>query len=275
MPSRIEKTFKELKSQGRSAFIPYVTAGDPDINLSQKILNSLPRGGADIIEVGMPFSDPMADGPAIQQAGIRALGNGQNMKKTFSMVKNFRSQNNHTPIILMGYYNPILQFGNEDFLSECSASGVDGLIVVDLPIEHSQELCKPAQESGIDFINFITPTTSPERLKNILDVSTGFLYYVSIAGITGTKTPDIKILENMIKKIKTYTNLPVGVGFGIKDAEQVKSISKFSDAIVIGSSIVNKIKDLKIQNLTDDELIESLVKFLLNLSSGLQRRNQF
>ena len=275
MSSRIEKTFKEIKAQGRSAFIPYVTAGDPDINLSQKILNSLPRGGADIIEVGMPFSDPMADGPAIQQAGIRALGNGQNMKKTFSMVKNFRSQNNHTPIILMGYYNPILQFGNEDFLSECSASGVDGLIVVDLPIEHSQELCKPAQKSGVDFINFITPTTSPERLKNILDVSTGFLYYVSIAGITGTKTPDIKILENMIKKIKTYTNLPVGVGFGIKDAEQVKSISKFSDAIVIGSSIVNKIKDLKIQNLTDDELIESLVKFLLNLSSGLQRRNQF
>ena len=274
MPSRIEKTFKEIKAQGRSAFIPYVTAGDPDINLSQKILNSLPRGGADIIEVGMPFSDPMADGPAIQQAGIRALGNGQNMKKTFSMVKNFRSQNNHTPIILMGYYNPILQFGNEDFLSECSASGVDGLIVVDLPIEHSQELCKPAQKSGVDFINFITPTTSPERLKNILDVSTGFLYYVSIAGITGTKAPDIKILENMIRKIKTYTNLPVGVGFGIKDAEQVKSISKFSDAIVIGSSIVNKIRDLKIQNLTDDELIESLVNFLLNLSNGIQRRTQ-
>ena len=275
MPSRIEKTFKELKVQGRSAFIPYITAGDPDINLSQKILNSLPSGGADIIEVGMPFSDPMADGPAIQQAGIRALGNGQNMKKTFSMVKNFRLQNNYTPLILMGYYNPILQFGNENFLSECSKSGVDGLIVVDLPIEHSQELCKPAQKSGVDFINFITPTTSPERLKNILDVSTGFLYYVSIAGITGTKAPDIKILENMIRKIKTYTNLPVGVGFGIKDAEQVKSISKFSDAIVIGSSIVNKIKDLKIQNLTDDELIESLVKFLLNLSSGLQRRNQF
>jgi tryptophan synthase alpha chain len=275
MPSRIEKTFKELKVQGRSAFIPYVTAGDPDINLSQKILNSLPSGGADIIEVGMPFSDPMADGPAIQQAGIRALGNGQNMKKTFSMVKNFRLQNNYTPLILMGYYNPILQFGNENFLSECSTSGVDGLIVVDLPIEHSQELCKPAQEAGIDFINFITPTTSPERLKNILDVSTGFLYYVSIAGITGTKTPDIKILENMIKKIKTYTNLPVGVGFGIKDAEQVKNISKFSDAIVIGSSIVNKIKDLKIQNLRDDELIESLVYFLLNLSNGLQGRTQF
>jgi tryptophan synthase alpha chain len=160
MPSRIKKTFDDLKIKGKSAFIPYITAGDPDINLSQKILDSLPEGGADIIEIGMPFSDPMADGPAIQQSSLRALGNGQDMKKTISMVKKFRTQNDHTPIILMGYYNPILQFGTQNFLHQCDLIGVDGLIVVDLPIEHDEELSRPAKEIGIDFINLVTPTTS-------------------------------------------------------------------------------------------------------------------
>lgn len=269
MSSRIEQTFKELKLKGKSAFIPYITAGDPDIGLSQKILNALPRGGADIIEIGMPFSDPMADGPAIQQSSLRALSNGQDMKRTLSMVKEFRIQNDHTPIILMGYYNPILQFGTENFLKECTLMEIDGLIVVDLPIEHGQELSIPAKKAGIDFINFITPTTSSERLQSIIKVSSGFLYYVSIAGITGTKAPEVKELEDMVNKIKKYTDIPIGVGFGIKDSDQVKNISKFSDAVVIGSAIVNQIKDLKKQNLNDDDIVESLINFILNLSSGL------
>lgn len=269
MSSLIEKTFKDLKISGKSAFIPYITAGDPDINLSQKILNALPEGGADIIEIGMPFSDPMADGPAIQQSSLRALDNGQDMKKTFSMIKNFRIQNDYTPIILMGYYNPIFQFGVKNFLQQCDLIGVDGLIIVDLPIEHDEELSLPAKEMGIDFINLITPTTSPERLKNILKVSSGFLYYVSIAGITGTKAPDIKKLKNMIDKIKTYTDMPIGVGFGIKDSEQVKNISQFSDAVVVGSAIVQKINNLREENFKDDDLVASLISYLLDLSSGL------
>jgi len=269
MPSRIKKTFDDLRIKGKSAFIPYITAGDQDINLSQKILDSLPEGGADIIEIGMPFSDPMADGPAIQQSSLRALGNGQDMKKTISMVKKFRTQNDHTPIILMGYYNPILQFGTQNFLQQCDLIGVDGLIVVDLPIEHDEELSRPAKEMGIDFINLVTPTTSPERLKNILEVSSGFLYYVSIAGITGTKAPDIKNLQNIINKIKTYTDIPIGVGFGIKDSGQVKNISQFSDAVVVGSAIVQKINNLKEQNLNDQDLVSSLTNYLLDLSSGL------
>ena len=269
MSSRIKKTFKELNLKGKSAFIPYITAGDPDIDLSQKILDSLPKGGADIIEIGMPFSDPMADGPAIQKSSLRALDNGQDMNKTLSMVEKFRTHDDCTPIVLMGYYNPILQFGIKKFLSKCSSIGIDGLIVVDLPIEHDQELSRPAKQAGIDFINFITPTTSSERLKNIIKVSSGFLYYVSIAGITGTKAPDISELEVMVNKIKGYTDIPIAVGFGIKDSNQVKNISKFSDAVVVGSAIVNKINDLKKKNLTDDDLVDYIINFLLDLSDGL------
>ena len=270
MPSRISKVFKNLRLNKRSAFIPYITAGDPDIELSQMILESLPLGGADIIEIGMPFSDPMADGPSIQESSLRSLNNGHDMNKTFMMIERFRIKDKETPIVLMGYFNPVLQFGIKSFINRCEEVGVDGLIVVDLPIEHSDEICIPAQKSGIDFINFITPTTNKERLKQILNLSTGFLYFVSIAGITGTKVPDNKIIEELIKTVKQNTNLPIGVGFGIKSPSQVEEISNFSDAIVVGSAIVNKIDSLKIKNFDNDLIVKNMIDFLLELSNPLK-----
>ena len=270
MSSRISKVFKNLRLNKRSAFIPYITAGDPDIELSQMILESLPLGGADIIEIGMPFSDPMADGPSIQESSLRSLNNGHDMNKTLMMIERFRIKDKETPIVLMGYFNPILQFGVKSFINRCKEVGVDGLIVVDLPIEHSDEICIPAQKSGIDFINFITPTTNKERLKQILNVSSGFLYFVSIAGITGTKAPDNKIIEELIKNIKQDTDLPIGVGFGIKSSSQVEEISNFSDAIVVGSAIVNEIDSLKIKNFDNDLIVKNMIDFLLELSNPLK-----
>ena len=270
MSSRISKVFKNLRLNKRSAFIPYITAGDPDIELSQMILESLPLGGADIIEIGMPFSDPMADGPSIQESSLRSLNNGHDMNKTLMMIERFRIKDKETPIVLMGYFNPILQFGVKSFINRCEEVGVDGLIVVDLPIEHSDEICIPAQKSGIDFINFITPTTNKERLKQILNLSTGFLYFVSIAGITGTKVPDNKIIEELIKTVKQNTNLPIGVGFGIKSPSQVEEISNFSDAIVVGSAIVNEIDSLKIKNFDNDLIVKNMIDFLLELSNPLK-----
>ena len=270
MSSRISKVFKNLRLNKRSAFIPYITAGDPDIELSQMILESLPLGGADIIEIGMPFSDPMADGPSIQESSLRSLNNGHDMNKTLMMIERFRIRDKETPIVLMGYFNPILQFGIKSFINRCEEVGVDGLIVVDLPIEHSDEICIPAQKSGIDFINFITPTTNKERLKQILNVSSGFLYFVSIAGITGTKAPDNKIIEELIKNVKKDTDLPIGVGFGIKSSSQVEEISNFSDAIVVGSAIVNEIDSLKIKNFDNDLIVKNMIDFLLELSNPLK-----
>ena len=270
MSSRISKVFKNLRLKKRSAFIPYITAGDPDIELSQMILESLPLGGADIIEIGMPFSDPMADGPSIQESSLRSLNNGHDMNKTLMMIERFRIRDKETPIVLMGYFNPILQFGVKSFINRCEEVGVDGLIVVDLPIEHSDEICIPAQKSGIDFINFITPTTNKERLKQILNVSSGFLYFVSIAGITGTKAPDNKIIEKLIKNVKQSTDLPIGVGFGIKSSSQVEEISNFSDAIVVGSAIVNEIDSLKIKNFDNDLIVKNMIDFLLELSNPLK-----
>jgi len=270
MSSRISKVFENLRLNKRSAFIPYITAGDPDIELSQMILESLPLGGADIIEIGMPFSDPMADGPSIQESSLRSLNNGHDMNKTLIMIERFRIKDKETPIVLMGYFNPILQFGIKSFINRCEEVGVDGLIVVDLPIEHSDEICIPAQKSGIDFINFITPTTNKERLKQILNVSSGFLYFVSIAGITGTKAPDNKIIEELIKNVKQDTDLPIGVGFGIKSSSQVEEISNFSDAIVVGSAIVNEIDSLKIKNFDNDLIVKNMIDFLLELSNPLK-----
>jgi len=270
MSSRISKVFKNLRLKKRSAFIPYITAGDPDIELSQMILESLPLGGADIIEIGMPFSDPMADGPSIQESSLRSLNNGHDMNKTLMMIERFRIRDKETPIVLMGYFNPILQFGVKSFINRCKEVGVDGLIVVDLPIEHSDEICIPAQKSEIDFINFITPTTNKERLKQILNVSSGFLYFVSIAGITGTKAPDNKIIEKLIKNVKQSTDLPIGVGFGIKSSSQVEEISNFSDAIVVGSAIVNEIDSLKIKNFDNDLIVKNMIDFLLELSNPLK-----
>ena len=192
------------------------------------------------------------------------------LNKTLMMIERFRIKDKETPIVLMGYFNPILQFGIKSFINRCEEVGVDGLIVVDLPIEHSDEICIPAQKSGIDFINFITPTTNKERLKQILNVSSGFLYFVSIAGITGTKAPDNKIIEELIKNVKQNTDLPIGVGFGIKSSSQVEEISNFSDAIVVGSAIVNEIDSLKIKNFDNDLIVKNMIDFLLELSNPLK-----
>ena len=270
MTSRIKEKFKFLKKNNRKALVCFLTAGDPNTKISAEVLSLLPKSGADLIEIGIPFSDPMADGPTIQRSSLRAIKSGINLKKILEIVRGFRKSDSTTPIILMGYFNPIFQFGVKSFINKCVEVGVDGLIVVDLPIEHSDEICVPARKSGIDFINFITPTTNKERLKQILKVSSGFLYFVSIAGITGTKAPDNKIIEELIKNVKQNTDLPIGVGFGIKSSSQVEEISNFSDAIVVGSAIVNEIDSLKIKNFDNDLIVKNMIDFLLELSNPLK-----
>ena len=240
---RIEAKFKELKNNNRKGLITFITAGDPNYETSLEILKKLPGAGADIIEIGMPFTDPMADGLGIQASYLRALEGGQTLKKTIQLVKNFREFNSNTPIVLMGYYNPIYKYGVESFIKDIKEIGVDGLIVVDLPPEADTELCIPANENNIDFIRLATPTSSKERLPKIVDNASGFLYYVSVAGITGSKAPEIFSIEKKIKIIRNFTNLPIAVGFGIKTPEQAFNISKIADAVVVGSAIIDKIKE--------------------------------
>jgi tryptophan synthase alpha chain len=239
--TRIDKRFAELAEAGRPALVTFVTAGDPDYATSLEILKGLPAAGADVIELGMPFSDPMAEGPPIQRASERALKAGQTMVKTLEMVRAFRRDDDATPLVLMGYYNPIYSYGNERFLDDAKAAGVDGLIVVDLPPEADDELCLPAVERGINFIRLATPTTDDRRLPRVLTNTSGFVYYVSILGITGTASPDTAKVVQAVERIKRHTHLPVAVGFGVKTAEQVAAIGRASDGVVIGSAIVNAI----------------------------------
>ena len=241
MATRILRTFDELKSNSQTGLITYLTAGFPNQDLCLDIINELSKSGSDLIEIGMPFSDPMAEGPIIQQSSKIALDNGHTMELTFDLIKKFRSKNSQTPIILMGYYNPIYQYGNESFVKRCLDYGVDGLIVVDLPPEHDSELCDLTIDIDLDFIRLATPTTDKKRLNIVLNKSSGFLYYVSIMGITGTKEPNLDILKEQIIKLKKETDIPIGVGFGIKRPDQAKMISEFSDAIVVGSSLIEKI----------------------------------
>ena len=240
--TRIEQRFAALKKEGRPAFVTFVTAGDPDLDTSLQIIKSLPEVGADIIEIGMPFSDPMADGPAIQLAGQRALKGGHNSQRTMDMVREFRKDDDETPIVLMGYYNPIYIYGNEKFLSDAKEAGVDGLIIVDLPPEADDELCIPAIRHGLNFIRLAAPTTDEKRLPVVLNNTSGFVYYVSITGITGTATPDPEIVADAIRHIKAKTELPVVVGFGVKTAEHVKAFGRVSDGVVVGSAIVSSIQ---------------------------------
>ncbi len=241
--TRIDRKFAHLKQQGRAAFVAFLTAGDPDLETSASILHGLPEAGADIIELGMPFSDPMADGPAVQHSSQRALNAGQTMAKTLDMVRRFRENDEETPIILMGYYNPIYVYPVDRFLSDAKEAGVDGLIIVDLPPETDSELCLPAREEGINFIRLATPTTDEKRLPSVLKNASGFLYYVSIAGVTGTAKPDPGKVHKAIERIKESTDLPVAVGFGIKSREQVTEFAKGADGVVVGSAIVNAIAD--------------------------------
>jgi len=242
-PSRIDRRFAGLKAEGRPALVTFITAGDPDAETSLAILKALPEAGADVIELGMPFSDPMAEGPPIQLASQRALAAGQTMKKTLAMVRAFREGDADTPIVLMGYYNPIYSYGNARFLDDAREAGVDGLIVVDLPPEADDELCLPALARGLNFIRLATPTTDDRRLPAVLANTSGFVYYVSITGITGTAAADPGRVATAVQRIKRHTILPVAVGFGVKTAEQARAIGANADGVVVGSALVNAVRD--------------------------------
>jgi tryptophan synthase alpha chain len=239
MSTRIDKRFAALKKEGRAALVTFIMAGDPEYDTSLAIAKALPKAGADIIELGMPFTDPMADGPAIQAAGLRALKAGQRMTRTLSLVRDFRKDDDQTPIILMGYYNPIYIYGNERFLADAKAAGVDGLIIVDLPPEEDDELCLPALKAGLNFIRLATPTTDDKRLPKVLTNTSGFVYYVSVTGVTGTAAPDTSKVTGAVARIKRHTRLPVAVGFGVKTAEQARAIAEGADGVVVGSALVD------------------------------------
>ncbi len=239
--TRIETTFKILKKNNKKAFISFVMAGDPNFERSLEIINGLPAAGVDLIEIGIPFTDPMADGPSIQLAGQRAIASGTTLKVVLNLVKEFRKSNQHTPIILMGYFNPILSMGIEEFLSNCQMAGVDGLIVVDLPPEEDQELCIPTIRAGLNFIRLATPTSDIKRSEKLLKNTSGFVYYVSITGITGAAAPEVKSIQFQISQLKKRTQLPICVGFGVKNAKMAKDISSIADGVVVGSAIVDKI----------------------------------
>ena len=242
MNTRIEKRFAALKKESRAALVTFTMAGDPDYDTSLAIAKALPKAGADMIELGMPFTDPMADGPAIQAAGLRALKSGQRMTRTLQIVREFRKEDNETPIVLMGYYNPIYIYGNERFLADAKAAGVDGLIVVDLPPEEDEELCLPALKMGLNFIRLATPTTDDKRLPKVLTNTSGFVYYVSITGITGAAAPDTAKVTAAVARIKRHTKLPVAVGFGVKTAEHARAIAEGADGVVVGSALVEALR---------------------------------
>jgi tryptophan synthase alpha chain len=239
MSTRIDRRFAALKDEGRAALVTFTVAGDPDYDTSLALAKALPQAGADVIELGMPFTDPMADGPAIQAAGVRALAAGQNMKKTLALVRAFRAGDDATPIVLMGYFNPIYIYGVDRFLADAKAAGVDGLIVVDLPPEEDEELCLPALRAGLNFIRLATPTTDDRRLPAVLANTSGFVYYVSVAGITGSAAPDPKRVAAAVTRIKRLTALPVAVGFGVRTAQAAAAIARGADAVVVGSALVD------------------------------------
>jgi len=244
MTTRIDRRMAKLKTEGRPALVTYFMGGDPDYETSLSIMKALPGAGSDIIELGMPFSDPMADGPAIQAAGLRALKGGQTLVKTLKMASEFRAGDNETPIVLMGYYNPIYIYGVDRFLKDALASGIDGLIVVDLPPEMDEELCIPALKAGINFIRLATPTTDDKRLPKVLQNTSGFVYYVSMTGITGSALADTGKVAAAVTRIKGHTDLPVCVGFGVKTAEQARVIGANADGVVVGTAIVNAVANV-------------------------------
>jgi tryptophan synthase alpha chain len=242
MTTRIDTRFAELKTEGRAAFVTFVMAGDPDLATSLEIVKALPKAGADIIEIGMPFTDPMADGPAIQAAGLRALKAGTTLRKTLALVGEFRKGEAKTPIVLMGYYNPIYIYGVDKFLVDAKAAGVDGLIIVDLPPEEDTELCLPAMKAGLNFIRLATPTTDDKRLPVVLENTSGFVYYVSITGITGSGSADSAVVGEAVARIKRHTKLPVCVGFGIRTPEAARDIAAHANGAVVGSALIDALK---------------------------------
>jgi tryptophan synthase alpha chain len=240
--TRIDRRFAALRAEGRAALVTFTMAGDPDYDSALAILKALPQAGADVIELGMPFTDPMADGPAIQAAGLRALKAGQDMKRTLALVRDFRRGDDATPVVLMGYYNPIYVYGSEKLLADAKAAGVDGLIIVDLPPEEDAELCLPALKAGLNFIRLATPTTDDKRLPAVLKNTSGFVYYVSITGITGSAAPDPQKVKAAVARIKRHTKLPVCVGFGVRTAEQARALAQAGEGVVVGSALVEAVR---------------------------------
>jgi len=271
--TRLKKLFTRLKTENRPALVTFVTAGDPNPETGYEIFSNLANAGADVIELGMPFSDPMADGPAIQLANLRALSHGMTLKKTLDQVAAFREKDADTPIILMGYYNPIYHMGVKAFLSRADEVGVDGLIVVDLPSEEDDELCHPARAQGIDWIRLTTPTTDENRLKVVLKNASGFVYYVSIAGITGTASAQQADVETALKRIRQQTDLPLAVGFGIKTAKHVKATGQYADGVVVGSAIIDIIRQCDEARADTAETVEKVSAFVSELASGCTPRD--
>ncbi len=268
---RIARRFAALKSQGRAGLVTFITAGDPDHATCRAVLEGLPDAGADLIELGMPFTDPMADGPAIQAAGLRALKAGAKTHKTLELVAGFRLKDQDTPIILMGYYNPIYSYGVERFLADAKNAGVDGLIIVDLPPEEDTELCIPALKAGVNFIRLATPTSDDARLPAVLKNTSGFVYYVSVAGVTGAKTAEDTAVAEAVARLKRHTTLPVAVGFGIKTPAQAATVARVADAVVVGSAIVSRVA----VNLDEDGaarpgLVADVLGFVRDLSTGVR-----
>ena len=269
--SRIDRKFAALKKDGRKALVTFVTAGDPDLETSRKILAGLPKAGADVIELGMPFSDPMADGPAIQASSLRALKAGHKMRMTLDMVAEFRTRDADTPIILMGYYNPIYVYPNARFLDEAAAAGVDGLIVVDVPPEADDELCLPALDRGLSFIRLATPTTDAKRLPAVLANTSGFVYYVSITGITGAAAPDVNDVHKQVARIKRSTDLPVAVGFGVRTGEQARALAKGADGVVVGSALVDVLaKSLTTTGKATGKTVPAVLDLVQTLAQALR-----
>ena len=267
--SRIATRFAELKKANRAAFVPFITAGDPDFETSLAILEKLPGIGADVIELGVPFSDPMADGPAVQASSLRALEAGMTVQKVLDLVRKFRKTDSKTPIVLMGYYNPIHAYGTAKFAKDAAAAGVDGLITVDLPPEEDEVLRVPANAQGVDIVRLATPTTNDARLKTVLHGASGYLYYVSVAGVTGTKDFDETEVRAALARIKAVSDIPTTVGFGIKTPEQAAQIARFADGAVVGSAIVSRIADLKAASEKPDAIVKDVVNFCKSLADSV------
>ena len=271
MTTRIDTRFAELKAEGRAALVTFYMGGDPDPETSLKVIKALPKAGADLIEIGMAFTDPMADGPTIQAAGLRALSKGITLEKTLGIVRDFRKDDDKTPIILMGYFNPIFIYGVEKFLVDAKAAGVDGLIVVDCPPEEDDELCKPALKAGLNFIRLATPTTDEKRLPKVLQNTSGFVYYVSIAGITGAARPDPQKVGASVARIKAHTNLPVAVGFGVRTAADAAEIAKVADGVVVGSALVDVVRhSLHADGRPTELTVGSVVAIVEDIAKGVR-----